>query len=140
MKLGELIGISELMKKLFEHTEFTAKANHRIGKFQELAMKEYQDYEKSRQLLFEKMGEDIETIDPETDTPKKDKRIKPEFTAQFQKELQELFEEELEWAIKPIAINEIEGLKLTPIETCALINLGIVEDDDDEDVVVYTPK
>jgi hypothetical protein len=117
VKLSEIINAQQSLQVL-SSTQFppdTGKLAYAIARNIRKLDIEIKSFEDVRNKLFESYGEAVEEPDEKTGEVKKLKRIKKENIEQFQKEVNEILEKEIEVDIWKIKYVELQPLGLKPI-------------------------
>jgi hypothetical protein len=114
MKLKEILAIESSLKKLLG-TDLPIRVSYRLGKFTKKVGGEVEAFTEARTLLFKKMGALNEAGNLEV---KGD-----EETKLFLETLNALLDEEVDIEIPKITLEELDGIKLSPIDTSNILFL-----------------
>jgi len=113
VKLNNIINAQASFQKL-STTTMPGKLAYAIARNIRKLEIETKSFDDTRQKLFEKYGEEVEETDEKTKEVKKFKRIQKDNVAQFQIEVGEILESEVEVDIWKIKVADLEKVDLAP--------------------------
>ena len=94
--------------KFISQQSIPAKVSFRLAKFINAVSEELDVLEIARRTIFEKYS----TVNTEAKENEQTRTIIPELKEKYEKEMLELFNQEVELSIEPIVINELGGISL----------------------------
>jgi hypothetical protein len=94
--------------KFISQQSIPAKVSFRLAKFINAVSEEMDVLEIARRSIFEKYS----TVNTEAKENEQSRTIIPELKEKYEKEMLELFNQEVELSIEPIVINELGGISL----------------------------
>ena len=122
VKLYEIINASEVLTKIMKST-INLKAAYRIGKIAKKYQAEMEIFQDLRKKLFDKYGE---TQDD------KSVKIKDDKIPEYQKEMNELLQNDVELDIEPVVISENEKIEISPAELLLVEKFITIEESNKE--------
>ena len=114
VKISDLLNSTEVLQKL-AGTELKAKLAWQVGRLLKAADKEIQEFNETRMNLIKKYGEKDESGELVTDEGGNCKIVESN-VVEFQNELNELINTEIEINANPLKIESLEDLDFTPAE------------------------
>lgn len=127
-KLANVKMMEQSLSKLVDK-ELNIKVAYRLSKILKVVGEELSELEKARQKLVKKYSDDTKT-DKDSETNQQELKVSKENEQKFFKEYSQLLEEEVEFDIKPVSIEELEGVSLTPRDISFLSDIIICDDND----------
>ena len=118
VKISDLLNSTEVLQKL-AGTELKAKLAWQVGRLLKAADKEIQDFNETRMNLIRKYGEKDESGELVTDDKGNCKIVEPGIE-DFQNELNELINSEIEINANRLKIESLEDIDFTPSEMANL--------------------
>lgn len=113
VKLNDIINAQMSIQKLL-NTDMPGKLAYSIARNVRKLEIETKSFDDARQKLFEKYGEEVEETNEKTKKVNKFKRIKQENVEQFQKEVGEILEKEVDVDIWKVKVADLEKINLAP--------------------------
>lgn len=129
IKLSDLVNSIEGLRSLGQK-ELKAKPAYRVGKTIKAVEGELTVFNQTRQELIQKYGEKKEDGQLNTDE-NGNVKIPLDVISEFNKQMQELLNEEIELNVNLIALDDIEELNFTPTEMAQIEPFVDIESDDE---------
>ena len=119
VKIHQLKTAEETIKQL-SSKQLPAKVAYQLAKLVVEVEKELIVVEQARVAAVQKYGETLTPAEPSTEDQQPLIQVKQENLEAFAKEMQELFDSEVELTGSPISIGDLEKVEITPIQVIAL--------------------
>jgi len=134
MELKDLVNVSGIVGRLLGE-KWRANVRYKLDTYADLANKDLERFNKIRLELYEKYGDKEPVID-ENGAKVLDKqgevqtqyKLRAEEVENFNKELQELVEEECNLKFNPLTLDDFGDFEFEQFEIKALIAAGLVKD------------
>lgn len=121
--IGKILEAAPILKEISNY-EFKAKTAFKIVRIVQASEKELKNFEQAKYVIFKKYGEVDEN--GELKVENKNIKIKKEYIDDYNNDIMELLNTQIELIANPIDLEELEEFKFTPIQLAQLGNF-IVE-------------